>query len=130
MSVNNVVHSSSKARNSPNVHQLANGKTKWVYAYNTTRIKEETFKDTRVNEGQGGGSVSRALHKRKGLSLDSQHPGESGRSSMCLSQRWANGGKRIPGAKGLLTHQSSQMMGSPFCGRPCLKNDGRERLST
>lgn len=76
MGVNDVIHSSSKARHSSNVHQLTNEKANWVCAYNVAqRWKEATLKDTRLTEG---------LRRR-------------------LGQR---------------------------SGRPCLNNDGRERLST
>lgn len=52
MGVNDVIHSSSKARHSLNVHQLTNEKANRVCAYNMAQqLKEATLKDTRLTEG-------------------------------------------------------------------------------
>lgn len=107
MSVNNVLHSSSKARNSSNVHRLTHEKTRWVYAYTTQQLKEVTLKDARLNEGlwrqlpQQSLHSQQSLHKHKSLSLDSQHLCKFGHSSTCLSQPWGSEGKRISGASEL-----------------------------
>lgn len=63
MSVNDmgVIHSSSKARHSSNVHQLTNKKANWVCAYNMAqRLKEATLKDTRLTEGLRRGLSQRS----------------------------------------------------------------------
>lgn len=52
MRVNDIIHSSSKARHSSNVHQLTNEKANQVCAYNMAqRLKEATLKGTRLTEG-------------------------------------------------------------------------------